>query len=89
MALNDHVEGDINIKLLDFERHWKRRKIKETIAINRMKPSLNGNEGHYISPLYDLVPSKFSRADDWTIDSDVTNAGMLSNGRDDVNINNY
>ena len=60
-----------------------------TIAINRMKQSLNKNERHYLSPIYDLVPSKFSRADDWTIDSDVNDAAMISNSRDDVNINNY
>ena len=41
MALNDHKEGDIEIKLLDFEPHWKKRLIKETIAINKLKPDLN------------------------------------------------
>ena len=86
MALNDHAEGDITIKLLDFEPHWKRRKIKETIAINRMKPSLNENEGHYLSPIYDLVPSKYSRADDWTIHRDVTASRLASSSRDDVNL---
>ena len=44
MALHDHNEGDIEIKLLDFESHWKKRLIKETIAISRMKLNLNRNE---------------------------------------------
>ena len=60
MALNDHKPGDIEIKLLDFEPNWKRRLKKETIAINRMTPDLNGNEGQYISPIFDPVPTKFS-----------------------------
>ena len=45
---NDHNEGDIEVKLLDFEPHWKKRLIKETIAISRMKPDLNGNEGKFL-----------------------------------------
>ena len=60
MALNDHKPGDIEIKLLDFEPNWKRRLKKETIAINRMTPDLNGNEGQYISPIFDPVPTKFA-----------------------------
>ena len=51
----------------------------------RMKPSLNKNEGHYLSPIYDLVPLKFSRADYWTIHHDVTASRMASSSRDDVN----
>ena len=60
MALNDHKPGDIEIKLLDFESNWRRRLKKETIAINRMMPDLNGNEGQYISPIFDPVPTKFA-----------------------------
>ena len=61
MALNDHQEGDIEIKILDFERNWSKRTTKETIAINRLKPTLNGNEGHHLSAIYDVIPSKFDR----------------------------
>ena len=60
MALNDHKPGDIEIKLLDFESNWRRRLKKETIAINRMMPDLNGNKGQYISPIFDPVPTKFA-----------------------------
>ena len=59
MALNDHKDGDIELKLLEFEPNWRKRRIKETIAINRQKPDLNGNEGKFISALFDQVPSKF------------------------------
>ena len=59
MALHDHQEGDVTFKLLDFERNWSKRTWKEKIAINKLRPSLNGNEGHYISPIFDPVPSKY------------------------------
>ena len=59
MALHDHQEGDVTFKLLDFEWNWSKRTWKEKIAINKLRPSLNGNEGHYISPIFDPVPSKY------------------------------
>lgn len=61
MALNDHKEGDIEIKLLDFESNWLKRTTKETIAINRIQPTLNGNEGNYLSAIFNPVPSKYNR----------------------------
>ena len=75
MATHDHKEGDIEIKILDFESNWKRRTIKEKIAINKLKPDLNGNEGHHLSAIFDLVPSKYdreARLTEQTID-DVSN----------------
>ena len=90
MALNDHSEGDIEIKLLDFEPHWKKRLIKETIAISRMKPDLNGNEGKYLSAIYDLIPSKFERvgrseAPEESIERDVTNSRGIRSNRQNAN----
>ena len=61
MALHNHQEGDIDIKFLGFERNWYRRTTKEAIAIKKIKPTLNEDEGRYISPIYDPVPSKFNR----------------------------
>ena len=62
MATLDHKPDDINIKLLDFEPNWKRRKIKEKIAINKLHPDLNGNEGsYYLSAIFDPIPSKFEK----------------------------
>ena len=55
MALRDYQEKDVTYKLLDFERNWSKRTWKEKIAINKLLPSLNGNEGHYISPIFDPV----------------------------------
>ena len=59
LALQDHQDIDVTFKLLDFERNWSKRKWKEKIAIDKLGPSLNGNEGHYISPIFDPVPSKY------------------------------
>ena len=44
---------------------------KEKIAINKLSPNLNGNEGHYISPIFDPVPSKYC-ADIGSRPADVT-----------------
>ena len=90
MALNDHKEGDIEIKLLDFEPHWKKRLIKETIAISKLKPDLNGNEGKYLSAIYDLIPSKFERVGrsnnpEEAIESDVTNTRKIRFNRQNAN----
>ena len=52
MALNDHKEGDIEIKLLDFESNWKKRRIKESLAISRLKPDLTENDGYHLSAIY-------------------------------------
>ena len=61
MALNEHQEGDIEIKFLGLEPHWYKRTTKETIAIKRIKPKLNEDEGRYIFPIFDSLPSKFNR----------------------------
>ena len=78
MALNDHEEGDIDIKILGFENNWYKRTTKEAIAIKRIKPTLNEDEGRYISPIFDPVPSKFTRSRLVSQADDVTSDG--SNG---------
>ena len=52
----------------------EKRTWKEKIAINKLRPSLNGNEGHYISPIFDPVPSKYC-ADIGPRPDDVTATG--------------
>ena len=59
MALMDHKPGDIELKILDFEPNWKRRTIKEKIAINKLSPDLNEHEGYHLSAIFDPLPSKF------------------------------
>ena len=90
MALDDHNEGDSEIKLLDFELHWQKRIIKETIAISRMKPCLNGKEGKYLSAIYDLIPFKFERVGRFNnpeeeIASDLTNSREVRFNRQSAN----
>ena len=58
MATTDYSDGDIEIKLIDFGTYCKRGKLEETLAINRVQPTLK--EGDYISPIFDSVPSKYS-----------------------------
>ena len=81
MALHNHTEGDISIRLLYFESNWGKRRIKESIAVRQLRSSLNGNDALYISPIYELVPSKYSGDDDWFDSGDVINnkyTGMAS-----------
>ena len=59
MALNDHEESDIEIKILGFESNWYKQTAKETIPIKGIKQTLNEDEGRYISPIFDPVPSKY------------------------------
>ena len=41
MAKYNHKEGDIESKILDTETTWRRRIIKENIAIKKLNPDLN------------------------------------------------
>ena len=55
--------------------------LTESIAVRELRPSLNGNVALYLSPIYGLVPSKYSRDDDWFDSGDVINnrdTGMTS-----------
>ena len=76
MALNYNKEGYIEVKLLDFEPHSKKRLyegdhiifiitiITFCISGSRMKLDLTVNEGKYLSAIYDLIPSKFECVED-------------------------
>ena len=75
MALNEHQEGDIEIKFLGFEPNWYKRTTKEKIAIKRIKPKLNEDEGRYISPIFDSLPSKFNRG---VVSNDVMSTKRLN-----------
>ena len=60
IASFDHSEDDMEYKILDFESDWRKRSVKETIAISRLKPNLNDKEGINISVIYDPIPTKFA-----------------------------
>ena len=61
MATLDPDIDDIEVCLLGFEQDWKKRVIKETIAINKLKPNLNGTDGFHISAIFDPLPSALAR----------------------------
>ena len=93
MALMDHKPGDIELKILDFEPNWKRRTIKEKIAINKLSPDLNEHEGYHLSAIFDPLPSKFqsgrSRQDAVHLDADGSHSTeepqrIIRNGTDEA-----
>lgn len=65
----DHVHGEIKVKILGREKNKLRRGIKEAIEIKRNKPTLNKNEQdrYFLSPIYDNlisgIRSKNNRAE--------------------------
>ena len=89
MATLEHDADDIEIRLLGFEQDWRRRIIKETIAINKLKPNLNGTDGFHISAIFDPLPSAL--AQDTTSEGresirDVTNILKISNVNIEANL---
>ena len=93
MALMDHKPGDIELKILDFEPNWKRRTIKEKIAINKLSPDLNEHEGYHLSAIFDPLPSKFQsgrlRQDAASLDADGSHSTeepqrIIRNGTDEA-----
>ena len=55
-----NTHKDIQIKILDREKNWYRRGIKEAIYIKALKPEMNEDEGrHHIPPIYEaILPTK-------------------------------
>jgi hypothetical protein len=57
-AVKEHLETTghncslVDVKILDKEANWYRRRIKEAIRISQMKPNLNRDAGHDLSPVY-------------------------------------
>ena len=63
VASDDHTKEDLESTLLCTEDNWYKRGIKEAVAIRKLKPSLNQDDGRYhLSSMYDRI-----------IESDKTN----------------
>ena len=65
----DHINGEVDVKMLGREKNRLRRGIKEAIEIKRNKPTLNKNtqDRYFLSPIYDNLisntRSKINRAE--------------------------
>jgi hypothetical protein len=54
VASDTHEKGDLRNTVLCTEENWYRRGVKEAIAIRKIKPTLNKDDGrHHLSHMYD------------------------------------
>ena len=66
VASDTHDKDDLESTILCTEENWCKRGIKEAIAIRKLKPSLNQDEGRYhLSSMYNKIiesnKTKFTR----------------------------
>ena len=53
VATEDHTKEDFHFEVVMNESNWYKRGIKEAIAIKKLNPTLNLDEGRYhLSPIY-------------------------------------
>ena len=58
MALHDHTEGDISIRLLDFKSNWGKKRIKESHVMRSHVKSMDRNYfSNFVSRLLEIVPT--------------------------------
>ena len=56
VASDTHEKSDLRTTILCTEDNWYRRGVKEAIAIRKIKPTLNKDDGrHHLSPIYDQL----------------------------------
>ena len=79
---NDHQMEDVEIKILTRECNGYKRGVKEALAIQRLKPKLNEDEGrHFLSKLYGLIkrpPARTPRNDNQTPATILMHPELLS-----------
>ena len=62
VASDIHVKDDLQYSIIYTEDNWFKRGIKEAIAIRKLKPNLNLDDGRYhLSAIYDrLIRSRLT-----------------------------
>ena len=54
VASDTHNKDELNYSILYTDDNWFRRGVKEAIAIKKIKPTLNKDDGrHHLSAMYD------------------------------------
>ena len=64
IASDTHTKDDVEHKILMTDDNWFRRGVKEAIAIRKIRPTLNQDDGrHHLSPMYNkLIRSNVTMA---------------------------
>ena len=56
VASDTHEKSDLRFSVLCTEENWYKRGVKEAVAIRKIKPTLNKDQGrHKLSPIYDQL----------------------------------
>ena len=48
----DYNERGIEVEILDFESNWRKKQVKEGIAISKVKPNLSDDDGLKLLAFY-------------------------------------
>ena len=56
VASNTHNKSELEVKILCTDDNWFNRGVKEAIAIRKIRPTLNADEGrHHLSAMYNQL----------------------------------
>ena len=69
-----------NLKVLDREQDWMKRKVKKAIHIKQTEPSMNRDQGYQLPPIYGQIiprpPPSEPNHPPWSLrDQDLQKAG--------------
>ena len=72
MAAADHHAGDVKIEVVASEQSRWRRQLKEALAIQRINPTLNEDDGAYkLSKIYTTLPKFGNRSNLQTVKAQI------------------
>jgi hypothetical protein len=73
MAAADHHAGDVKIEVVASEQSRWRRQLKEALAIQRINPTLNEDDGAYKLPtIYTTLPKFGNRSNLQTVEAHIS-----------------